>query len=88
MEVILKRNYFYKLKNNSLKACIENVNVGNPLNTRVPVIVTVLFTSVSLISLIMTFITYCVFAELRNLPGKIVMKLYSGSFYYTFQRSN
>ena len=69
----VKTNSFYELKNNSLIACNEVHSIGNPLNTRVPVIVTVLIISVSLISLIITFITYCVFAELRNLPGKITM---------------
>ena len=71
-----KTESFYELKNNSLIACNEfqyELDFGSPLKTRVPATITVLIISVSLISLIVTFITYCLFDELKNLPGKIIM---------------
>ena len=53
---------------------------GNPLHARVPKIIIFFLIFISLISLVLTFITYFIFPELRNLPGKIVLNFLSSLF--------
>ncbi|KAJ8021007.1 G-protein coupled receptor Mth2 [Holothuria leucospilota] len=44
-------------------------------------ILSIVFTGLSLVSLVLTFVTYCTFKSLRNLPGKITMNFVVSLFF-------
>ncbi|KAJ8021006.1 Cadherin EGF LAG seven-pass G-type receptor 1 [Holothuria leucospilota] len=44
-------------------------------------ILSIVFSSLSLVSLLLTFVTYCTFKDLRNLPGKITMNFVVSLFF-------
>ena len=80
---VLVYYYFIELENNSTVACQENGTLSVPPlhSRRVPEILPVCLVIISLVSLIITLITYCVFAELRNFPGKIIMNFTTALFF-------
>ncbi|XP_072050440.1 uncharacterized protein [Amphiura filiformis] len=75
MDIDVPKDKFIRLANDSFLVCTAGPPVlGVPLATgRVPEPLTMVLIIISLIAIIVTFLTYCVFSELRNLPGKIVM---------------
>ena len=64
---------FLELDNGSFITCgINPDSAGAPLSSNIPR-GTAALVSISLLSLLITLITYCVFSELKNLAGKIII---------------
>ncbi|XP_061165626.1 uncharacterized protein LOC133174529 [Saccostrea echinata] len=65
-------------KNGTIRVCVDvlmsSINRGNNFR-RILLILTVTFSILSCVCLLMTFLTYCFFGELRSLAGKTIMVL-------------
>ncbi|XP_062581609.1 adhesion G-protein coupled receptor G2-like [Saccostrea cucullata] len=70
-------------KNGAIRVCVDalpsNINTGNS-SRRILLTLSVAFSILSCVCLLITFLTYCFFGELRSLAGKTIMVLVSTIF--------
>ncbi|PIK59072.1 hypothetical protein BSL78_04029 [Apostichopus japonicus] len=80
-EISISQREYLLSSDGQVKVCLERLSSEtSPQDDLFLLIIFIIFTTLSLLGLFLTFVNYCLLKELRNLPGKLTMNFIVATF--------